>query len=318
MDSRVKELRYALITPARNEESHLQRTIESVLRQSLLPKCYVIVSDCSSDKTDLIAQEYAEQHNWIVHLRMSSESDKAFASKAYPINKGFEYLSKNCVSYEILGCVDADISFDEDYFEFLIAKFEADPSLGVAGTDYVEGSYHSYRDTFASPNHVNGQCQLFRKRCFRDIGGFRPTPFHGEDWYAVTYARYRGWTTASFHEKVFVHHRRMGTSNRGPLAARFLHGRKDYVLGNSFLWQLLRSAFQIKNRPYVLGAVMLLIGYLWGWARDRQRRVPEDLVRYHQNSQFKRLWRGDSRTMVRPLHDPIGCNENDSAPRSRV
>ena len=59
--------------------------------------------------------------------------------------------------FDVIGNIDADISFEPDHFEFLLAKFEAEPELGVAGTHYVEGDFHSFRDSYINVDHVNGQ-----------------------------------------------------------------------------------------------------------------------------------------------------------------
>ena len=94
----------------------------------------------------------------------------------------------------------------------LLGKFEAMPELGVAGTHYIEGDFHSFRDSYINVHHVNGQIQLFRRACFEDIGGYMPIKGGGIDWVAVTTARMKGWLTYSFGERVFHHHRKMGTA----------------------------------------------------------------------------------------------------------
>src|SRR6266478_7121974 len=43
---------YVLITPARNEAKFIELTIQSVIRQTILPVKWVIVSDGSTDGTD--------------------------------------------------------------------------------------------------------------------------------------------------------------------------------------------------------------------------------------------------------------------------
>ena len=115
---------------------------------------------------------------------------------------------------------------------FLLQKFEADPELGVAGTPFTqEGDYDSTRDSFEGDNYVAGPCQLFRRRCFADIGGYVPNPAGGVDWIAVMTARMKGWKVRSFPERRFHHHRSMGTAERGEVAALFSYGEKDYYLG---------------------------------------------------------------------------------------
>ena len=48
--------RYAVITPVRDEESHLARTAEALLAQTHRPSVWVIVDDGSTDATAAIAE----------------------------------------------------------------------------------------------------------------------------------------------------------------------------------------------------------------------------------------------------------------------
>ena len=143
----------------------------------------------------------------------------------------------------------------------------------MAGTHYIEGDFHSYRDSYINVHHVNGQIQLFRRRCFDDIGGYVPIKGGGIDWVAVTTARMKGWLTYSYDERVFHHHRKMGTAGGSELQARFHYGKKDYFLGGHPLWQLFRGTFQMTKRPYVIGGLALLAGYAWCWVRRAERPV---------------------------------------------
>ena len=88
------ELKYVLITPARNEEAYIEKTIQSVISQTILPVKWVIVSDCSIDGTDEIVKKYAFQCNWIALIRMSERRDSSFASKVYCFNEGYKKINK--------------------------------------------------------------------------------------------------------------------------------------------------------------------------------------------------------------------------------
>src|ERR1700739_3547026 len=59
----AQDLRYVLITPARNEEAFLENTILSVVAQTTTPLKWVIVSDGSTDRTDDIVKSYVRQHD---------------------------------------------------------------------------------------------------------------------------------------------------------------------------------------------------------------------------------------------------------------
>ena len=183
-----------------------------------------------------------------------------FAAKVRAFEAGLALLQD--VPCDVIGNVDADVSFPPDFFAYLLDQFAGDPKLGVAGTHYVEGDFHSFRDSFINPAHVNGQCQLFRRACFEDIGGYVPIEGGGIDWVAVTTARMRGWTTRSFGERVFEHHRKMGTAGGTELMARYRYGKKDYALGGHPIWQLLRACYQATKEPYFVGGFLLLCGYI--------------------------------------------------------
>jgi hypothetical protein len=194
--------------------------------------------------------------------------------------------------------LDADITFEKDYFAFLLTKLKSDPKLGVAGTPFVEGTT-SYDFRFTTTEHVSGACQLFRRQCFEEIGGYVQVKGGGIDWIAVTTARMKGWKTRTFLERVCYHHRPMGTAAAGRLKANLRLGQQDYYLGGHPIWELLRACYQMVRKPYVLGGLLLLAGYCWGFLSGLQRPVPPELVRFHRREQLERLIAGLLRS-VRP------------------
>lgn len=281
-----QQLAYVLVTAARNEEGFVEQAIRSVVSQTVLPRRWVIVSDGSTDRTDDIVRKYLAEYPWMELLRMPERRDRHFAAKVQCFNAGYERLRGE--DFDIIGNLDADITFEKDYFEFLLAKFAADSTLGVAGTPFVEGTV-SYNFRFASVEHVSGACQLFRRQCFEEIGGYVPVKGGGIDWIAVTTARMKGWKTRTFVERVCHHHRPMGTASRGKLKAWFVLGRQDYYLGGHPLWQLFRGCFQMGNKPYLVGGLFLLAGYGWAWITGVERAVSPELMRFHRREQMQRL-----------------------------
>jgi len=280
------ELAYVLITPARNEEGFIEQTIRSVIAQTVLPRKWIIVSDGSTDHTDEIVKRYMAEHAWIELVRMPEHRDRHFGAKVQCFNAGAERVQGEC--FDIIGNLDADITFGPDYFEYLLSKFAGDLQLGVAGTPFVEGTT-AYDYRFTAVEHVSGACQLFRRKCFEEIGGYAQVKGGGIDWIAVTTARMKGWKTRTFVERVCHHHRPMGTASAGKLRANFKLGRQDYYLGGHPLWQLFRAGYQMARRPYVVGGVSLLAGYLWSWIKGVERPVSPELMRFHRLEQMQRL-----------------------------
>lgn len=279
-------MKYVLITPAHNEERFITKTLDSMVAQTLLPERWVIVDDGSTDRTAQIVDGYASRYPWIELVRRPERIDRSFAAKVHAFKTGFGRVAS--LPFEIVGNLDADLSFDPDYLEFLIGKFAEDPALGVAGTPFIEdGDYDSARDSFEGENHVAGGCQLFRRQCFEDVGGYIPNPAGGIDWIAVTTARMKGWRTKSFPEKRFHHYRGLGTAGKSNWAASFSYGEKDYYLGGSPLWQFCRVVYRSTKQP-VEGAA-LLSGYLWAAIRRIERPVSRELMRFHRREQMKKL-----------------------------
>jgi glycosyltransferase involved in cell wall biosynthesis len=258
-----------------------------MIRQTRPPMRWVVVSDGSTDRTDEIVGEYANRTDWIEFVRLPSGRDRTFAAKVQAFNAGLEKLRH--LSFDVVGNLDADISFEPDYFEFLLTKFDENPRLGVAGTPFVEnGTHYDYR--FTNIEHVSGACQLFRTECFEQIGGYVPIEGGGIDWTAVTTARMMGWQTRTFVERTCTHHRPIGTgSSKGQVQALFRHGQKDYALGGHPLWQLFRGVYRMTQRPVLVGGGALLAGYLWALAAGRQRPISRELVRFNRTEQLTRL-----------------------------
>jgi len=130
---------YVLITPARNEEAFIEKTVESVIHQTFVPLKWVIVDDGSTDRTPEIVSRNLAQHPWIELVRRPQRPDRSFAAKVEAFNVG--YQSVNGLNLRIMGHLDADLSFDPDYFEFILRKFGEDDNLGVAGTVYEANGY---------------------------------------------------------------------------------------------------------------------------------------------------------------------------------
>jgi glycosyltransferase involved in cell wall biosynthesis len=280
---------YVLITPARNEEQFIERLIQAVIGQIVLPSMWVIVNDGSTDATANIVSRYLAKYEWINLLNLSARRDRSFAAKVHAFNAGLERVQN--LDYEVVGNLDSDVSFDPDYFAFLLGKFEEDDRLGVAGTVFREEGYSSASDSFEGQNHVAGGCQLFRRKCFEEIGGYVPNKAGGIDWIAVTTARMIGWKTRSFREKYFFHYRSLGTAERSLLSSAFSYGEKDYYLGGHPLWEAFRVAYRACKRPYLIGGLALLSGYLSAFLRQMERPVSAELMRFHRREQLMKLKR---------------------------
>jgi poly-beta-1,6-N-acetyl-D-glucosamine synthase len=280
-------MKYVLITPARNEAAFIDKTIDSMIAQTVQPLRWVIVDDGSTDETAEIVERYAARYPWIELLRQPHRQDRSFAGKADAFNTGLERVRS--LDFDVIGNLDADISFDSEYFEFLLGKFAKHPRLGVTGTTMREAGHDALKDTFYHFRDVFGACQLFRRECFEEVGGYTPIKWGGIDWIAVRTARLKGWETRSFTDKVFFHHRPMGETEGNVWKARFDYGRKDYFLGNHPLWQIFRVGYQMSKWPYLIGGLILAAGYMYSLIARIERPVTRELMELHRQEQLDRL-----------------------------
>jgi glycosyltransferase involved in cell wall biosynthesis len=301
-------LNYALITPARNEAQYIELTIKSMIVQTHLPLKWVIVSDGSSDQTDELVSKYLKEYQWIELVRMPERAQRHFAGKVHAFKAGYERLKDTKV--EIIGNLDADVSFGPKHFEFLIERMGENPQIGVSGSPFREGTFqYDYR--FSNIENVWGGCQLFRRECYEAIGGYMPLKGGCIDHVAVLSARLHGWQTRTFTENVCLHHRQMGTAMQGALEAKFKTGMKDYTVGNHPLWELVRMIYQMKNSPFVIGGLALGLGYAWSLIRRAEVPLSPDLVAFVRREQLNRLKKFFSRNSQATSSRIVGMSHSE-------
>jgi glycosyltransferase involved in cell wall biosynthesis len=278
---------YVVLTPARNESQFIELTIQSVVTQVVRPLRWVIISDGSTDGTDEIVQRYVAIHPWIELLRMPDRTQRHFAGKVNAINAGRARVAH--LPYEVIACLDADISFESDYFSFLLEQLASDPNLGLVGTPYIDTSSQVYDYRFVSQANVSGACQVFRRQCFDDIGGYAEVKGGAIDTIASISARMKGWKTHTFTERQSLHHRMIGTAESGAIRARFFLGQRDYSIGNHPLWEGFRGIYQMTKKPWIIRGLALMAGYAWACLRHSSRPVSREIVAFRRKEQMHHL-----------------------------
>jgi GT2 family glycosyltransferase len=278
--------KYVLITPARNEAQFIELTIKAFVAQNIRPFKWVIVSDGSTDGTDDIVRRYVADNPWIELLRMPERAERHFAGKAHAFNAGCDRLKG--LAFDVIGNLDADVSFEADHFQLLVARFAEDPRLGVVGAPFREGSYQ-YDFRFTSTDNVWGGCQLFRRECFETIGGYAPMKGGGVDLVAAVTARMNGWQTRTYPERVCIHHRTMNSAMNKGLKLKFKWGQSDYRLGSHPVWQIFRCIYQMSKPPYVAGGLITLAGYYYALITRRPRSVSPEFSEFRGKEQMQRL-----------------------------
>jgi poly-beta-1,6-N-acetyl-D-glucosamine synthase len=279
---------YVLITPARNEAASLEKTIKAMISQTILPKKWVIVSDGSTDRTDEIASRYAAEYDFLQFIRVKPNDIRNFASKVRAIRAGFEQLEG--IEYEFFGNLDADVSFEPNYYERVLEKFQQNPKLGIVGGIILDKHSEQFERRFGESDAcVAGAIQLFRRECYEEIGGYIPLKYGGVDVVAMEMAKMHGWEVQSFPEIEVLHYRRTGTADTSIYLTRFIEGKEDYSLGYHSLFFLAKCLYRVLERPYAVGSLLRLCGYGWSCCRREKREVPADFVKYVRQKQMRRL-----------------------------
>jgi len=270
-------LTYALVTPAKDEVENLERLASSVLAQTVIPSRWVIVDNGSSDSTPDVANALAAAHEWIIATSAPGTTTAPGAPVVRAFNMGRELAGQP----DVIVKLDADVSFEPDYFGRLLDEFEADPKLGIAGGVCFELENGEWVPRYVTGDHVRGATRAYRTECFREIG---PLPeVVGWDGVDELKAHVLGWRTASVPTLRFFHHRAVGARD-GSRASRWLaEGRCAHYMGYGALYMLVRTVGRA-GRDRDLAAFAML----WSYAAAAFRREPryaDEAVRRHLRRQ---------------------------------
>jgi glycosyltransferase involved in cell wall biosynthesis len=247
-------LSYAVITPARDEETNLPRLGACLAAQTIRPRQWLIVENGSSDATPAVAQDLADEHPWVHVLAVpGTESANRGAPVVQALHAGIGALTD---PPDVVVNVDADISMDPDHFGRLLARFEADPKLGIASGTLFELSNGSWQPRHLTGTTVVGGCRAYRWDCLRVILPLEERV--GWDGIDEFNANARGWTTRSFQSPPFRHHRREGERDGGTWYARWNQGHAAWYVGYRFWYLVLRALWHMRREP---AALAMALGY---------------------------------------------------------
>jgi biofilm PGA synthesis N-glycosyltransferase PgaC len=281
----VGNTKYVLVTPVRDEESYIRLTIQSVVHQTVLPQQWAIVNDGSKDTTGQIIDDYARKYSWIraVHRR-----DRGYRKWGAGIIEAFYdgYHALTCSDWEFMCKLDGDLSFEPSYFESLWWKFAANPKLGIAGA-YLYHLENGKKTIEEHPVfHVRGGAKTYRRACWDVLGGLWVGP--GSDTVDEVKANMLGWSSRSFTDLEIQHHRWTGAAY-GRWGGIVKDGKTDYVSGYHPLFVLAKACFRLFRRPYLVGSVGLLYGYIQGQLERIPRVDDPHLIRYLRRQQINKL-----------------------------
>jgi glycosyltransferase involved in cell wall biosynthesis len=280
------------MTPARNEARNIQRVLETVAAQTVIPVRWVIVDDSSTDRTRELVDAYVAGHDFIRLIRRAHEGPRTFASKALALRQAYDSLKHE--AFDFVGNLDADIELPPDYYEGMLNELGRAPKLGLAGGLIHDVQGERLIRHNSNLNSVAGAVQLFRREVYDSIGGYQPCKVGGIDTIAEVSTRMHGWTVRTFPDVTVRHYRQMGTASHGALNAAWRAGRKDYCLGYDPVFYLLMCIAHAVDRPWLIGSLLRWISYVCQAARRVPIEAPPDVAAFMRREQRTRLtwmWR---------------------------
>jgi len=282
--------KYVVITPVRDEEQHLQFTIESMIQQTVLPEEWLIVDDGSKDRTGEIIDDYARRYPWIKALH---RTDRGFRKAGGGVVDAFYdgYRSLNSRDWEFVVKFDGDLTFEADYFEKCFDEFRLDNKLGIGGgvICYVVDGEKSFEE--APAFHVRGATKIYRRDCWNGIGGLLTAA--GWDTLDEMKANSLGWTTRSFPNLHLVHQRVTGAAD-GLWPTLVKYGRANYICGYHPLFMTGKCIARLAKRPYVVGSIGLMYGFISGYLLNVPQVDDHAAVKYLRHQQINRLFGGET------------------------
>jgi poly-beta-1,6-N-acetyl-D-glucosamine synthase len=276
---------YVIVSPVRNEGSHLEAVVQSVVNQTALPAQWIVVNDGSTDRTAEILDHAARTHSWISAIH---RADRGFRQPGTGVMVAFYegYHQLRSLDWRFLIKLDGDLVLPPDYFERCFAEFRADPELGIGGGT-VYHLENGQEVVESNPRfHVRGATKIYRRECWDAIGGLLKAP--GWDTLDEAKAQMLGWATRSFSEPRLLHLRPTGSAD-GAWRNAIKNGRANYISGYHPAFMLLKCGRRLLDRPYGVVAAGLLYGFVTGYLKRMAQVNDPALLTYIRSQQIRRL-----------------------------
>jgi glycosyltransferase involved in cell wall biosynthesis len=275
-------LSYAIVSPARNEAADLPRLVEAIAAQTLRPLRWLIVDNGSTDATLEIAHAAGAADDAVRVIAVPGEK---VPTRGGPVARAFMAgIDALDVQPDVVIKLDADISFEPDYFERLVAKFAAEPALGIAGGICLELEDGEWVPRHVTGGRVRGATRAYRAACLPDVLPLEDRP--GWDGIDELKAIAHGWTTRSFGDLAFRHHRPIGRRDESRRRRLFAVGRAAYYSGYRPSYLILRSLYRARREAM---ALMMIAGYVSAAARREPRCEPAVLAHIRAEQRLRAL-----------------------------
>jgi glycosyltransferase involved in cell wall biosynthesis len=277
-------MNYYIVIPSYNEEKFIGLTLQSLVEQTVLAKKVVVVNDNSTDGTAAIVADFAQRHSWITLVTTTSDAIHLPGSKVIQaFQKGLETLDDH---YELIVKADADLIFPANYFETIIAHFQSDDRIGMAGGfAYIEKNGQFILENLTDKDHIRGAFKAYRKECFKEIGGLKPAM--GWDTVDELLCKFYDWKVVTDATLKVKHLKPTGANYNK--TARYKQGEAFYSLGYGFIITVIASAklAMLKKKP------LLFIDYIKGFWKAKSAKKPllvtEEQAKFIRNYRLQKM-----------------------------
>jgi glycosyltransferase involved in cell wall biosynthesis len=276
-----------IVSPCRDEEATLPNTIDCMRSQIHPPEQWVIVDDGSTDRTREILADAEREIPWLRVVRRADRGARKLGGGV--IDAFYDGLETVDVDYDFIAKMDVDLEFSPRYLERILEDFDRDPKLAAASGKVYRLEGDRIVEEFMIDEMVAGQFKLYRRDAFERIGGFvREVMWDGIDFHR---ARMEGFRTASLRdpELRIVHLRLMGSSDVSIYRGRLRWGRGQWFMGSAFPYVLASGIFRMGERPYVIGGLLIIVGYILAALQRKPRYEGGAFRRELRRWQYARL-----------------------------
>jgi poly-beta-1,6-N-acetyl-D-glucosamine synthase len=269
----VSLLRYAVVTPARDEADRLPRLAESLRSQTVQPAVWVIVDNGSTDRTSELAARLAERDG---RVRCVAIQGLEGVARGGPVTRAFHAgLAALEELPDVVVKVDADVTFDATYFERLLAAFAHEPDLGIASGVCHELDGGEWRPRHTTGETAWGAARAYRRDCLAAVLPLEERM--GSDGIDSLKAGLGGWRTRTLPDLAFRHHRSEGAREGAPRRAWSARGRAAHFMGYRPWYVVLRALHPARSER---AAAAMVLGYAAAAIR-REDRCADPAVRAH-------------------------------------
>ncbi len=278
-------IKYIVVTPVRDEVEYLEKTITSMVSQTVQPLEWWIVDDGSSDGTKEIIKRYVDRHDWI---KAVYRVDRGFRKPGGGVIEAF-YDAYNRImikEFDFIVKLDGDLSFDDNYFENCFNYFFQDDSLGIGGGtvhSMIEGELVMEQDALF---HVRGATKIYKQKCWEEIGGLVRAP--GWDTLDELKANMLGYTTKRFVDLRLIQHKPTGSAD-GLWKNWYKNGKANYITGYSPLFMFGKCSKRMFQKPYFIMSLALLSGFVGGYLSKTSPVADKKLIKYIRKEQMNKI-----------------------------